>query len=73
MYGIELDTISGEIARQLYQKNTIAVKAYQDVELPDSFFDVAVGNVPFDDLKPYDKKYDKYKFVLRLFLCKNFR
>lgn len=64
MYGIELDTISGEIARQLYQKNTIAVKAYQDVELPDSFFDVAVGNVPFDDLKPYDKKYNKYKFVL---------
>ena len=64
MYGIELDTVSGEIARQLYQKNTIAVKAYQDVELPDSFFDVAVGNVPFDDLKPYDKKYDKYKFVL---------
>lgn len=64
MYGIELDTISGEIARQLYQKNTIAVKAYQDVELPDSFFDVTVGNVPFDDLKPYDKKYDKYKFVL---------
>lgn len=64
MYGIELDTISGEIARQLYQKNTIAVKAYQDVELPESFFDVAVGNVPFDDLKPYDKKYDKYKFVL---------
>ena len=64
MYGIELDTISGEIARQLYQKNTIAVKAYQDVELPDSFFDVAVGNVPFDDLKPYDKKYDKYKIVL---------
>ena len=64
MYGIELDSISGEIARQLYQKNTIAVKAYQDVELPDSFFDVAVGNVPFDDLKPYDKKYDKYKFVL---------
>lgn len=64
MYGIELDSISGEIARQLYQKNTIAVKAYQDVELPDSFFDVAIGNIPFDDLKPYDKKYDKYKFVL---------
>lgn len=64
IYGIELDSISGEIARQLYQKNTIAVKAYQDVELPDSFFDVAVGNIPFDDLKPFDKKYDKYKFVL---------
>lgn len=64
MYGIELDSISGGIARQLYQKNTIAVKGYQDVELPDSFFDVAVGNVPFDDLRPYDKKYDKHKFVL---------
>ena len=64
MYGIELDTISGKIASQLYQKNTIAVKGFEEVELPDSFFDVAVGNVPFDDLKPYDKKYDKYKFVL---------
>lgn len=64
MYGIEIDNISGGIARLLYQKNTIAVKAYQDVELPDSFFDVAVGNVPFDDLKPYDRKYDKHKFVL---------
>ena len=42
MYGIEIDGISGRIARQLYQKNTIAVKAFQDVELPDSFFDVAV-------------------------------
>lgn len=42
LYGIEIDGISGRIARQLYQKNTIAVKAFQDVELPDSFFDVAV-------------------------------
>lgn len=64
MYGIELDSISGNIARQLYQKNTIAVKGYQEVELPDSFFDVAVGNVPFSDFKPYDRKYDKYKFIL---------
>lgn len=63
MYGIELDGISGRIAGQLYQKSTIAVKGFQDVELPDSFFDVAVGNVPFDDFKPYDKRYDKYKFV----------
>lgn len=47
MYGIEIDSISGQIARQLYQKNTIAVKGYEDVELPDSFFDVAIGNVPF--------------------------
>ena len=64
MYGVEIDSISGRIAGQLYQKNTIAVKGYQDVELPDSFFDVAVGNVPFDDLKPYDRRYDKHKFVL---------
>lgn len=42
MYGIEIDNISGRIARQLYQKNTIAVKGYEDVELPDSFFDVAI-------------------------------
>ena len=51
LYGIEIDGISGRIARQLYQKNTIAVKAFQDVELPDSFFDVAVGNVPFGESK----------------------
>ena len=64
MYGIEIDSISGRIARQLYQKNTIAVKGYEEVELPDSFFDVAIGNVPFGDFKPYDKKYDKNKFVI---------
>ena len=64
VYGIEIDGITGGIARQLYQKNTIAVKGFQEVELPDSFFDVAVGNVPFDENKPFDKKYDKYKFQL---------
>lgn len=64
MYGVELDSISGRIASQLYQKNTIAVKGFEDVELPDSFFDVAVGNVPFGDFKPYDKRYDKNKFVI---------
>lgn len=46
MYGVELDSISGRIAGQLYQRATIAVNAYEKVELPDSFFDVAVGNVP---------------------------
>lgn len=64
MYGVELDSISGNIARQLYQQITIAVKGFEEVELPDSFFDVAVGNVPFNDLRPYDPRYDKYKFVL---------
>ena len=64
LYGIEIDGISGRIARQLYRKNTIAVRAFQDVELPDSFFDVAVGNVPFGEDKPFDKRYDKHKFLL---------
>ena len=58
MYGVELDSISGRIASQLYQKNTIAVKGYQDVELPDSFFDVSIGNVPFDNFRPYAARYD---------------
>lgn len=64
MYGIEIDSISGRIARQLYQKNTIAVKGFEEIELPDSFFDVAVGNVPFGDYKLYDKRYDKNKFLI---------
>lgn len=64
IYGVEIDSISGRIASQLYQKNTIAVKGFEDVELPDSFFDVAVGNVPFGDFKPYDRRYDKNKFVI---------
>lgn len=64
MYGVEIDSVSGRIASQLYQKNTIAVKGYEDVELPDSFFDVAVGNVPFGDSIPYDKRYDRNKFLI---------
>lgn len=64
MYGVELDTISGNIARQLYQKNTIAVKGYEEVELPDSFFDVALGNVPFGDFKLSDNRYNKNNFLI---------
>lgn len=64
MYGVEIDAISGKIASQLYQKNTIAVKGFEDVDIPDSFFDVAIGNVPFGDFKPYDKRYDKNKFLI---------
>ena len=64
IYGIEIDSISGKIARQLYQKNTIAVKGFEEVELPDSFFDVAVGNVPFGEYKLFDKRYDKNKFLI---------
>ena len=64
MYGVELDSISGRIAQQLYQKSTIAVNGYEKVDLPDSFFDVAIGNVPFGDFKVNDRKYDKNKFLI---------
>lgn len=64
MYGVELDSVSGRIAQQLYQKSTIAVQAYEKTNIPDNFFDVAVGNVPFDDFKPNDRRYNKNKFVL---------
>lgn len=64
LYGVELDSISGRMARQLYQKSTVAVQGYEDTNLPNSFFDVAVGNVPFGDFKVLDKKYDKHKFLI---------
>lgn len=64
LYGVELDSISGRIARQLYQKSTVAVQGYEDTNLPNFFFDVAVGNVPFGDFKVLDKKYDKHKFLI---------
>ena len=62
MYGVEIDSISGRIAQQLYQKSTIAIQPYEKINLPDNFFDVSVGNVPFETYKPQDKRYDKYKF-----------
>ena len=64
MYGVELDSLSGRIARQLYQKNGITIDGYEKTQFPDSFFDVAVGNVPFNDFKLLDKKYDKYNFLI---------
>lgn len=64
LYVVELDSISGRIAIQLYQKSTVAVQGYEDTNLPNSFFDVAVGNVPFGDFKVLDKKYDKHKFLI---------
>ncbi len=67
IYGIELDSITGRIAQQLYQKNSIAIQGFEDTSLPDSFFDVAIGNVPFGDFKVSDKKYDKYNFLIHDF------
>ena len=64
MYGVELDSISGRIAQQLYQKDSIAVQGFEKTDLPDSFFDVAIGNVPFGTFKVPDKKYDKYNFLI---------
>ncbi|BCN29510.1 helicase-related protein [Anaeromicropila herbilytica] len=62
LYGIELDSISGRIAKQLYQNATIQVAGYEEVDLPDNFFDVAIGNVPFGDYQVYDPKYKKHNF-----------
>ena len=64
IYGVELDTISAGIAQQLYQKTTIAAQGVEETNLPDSFFDGVVGNVPFGDFKVSDKRYDKHKFLI---------
>lgn len=64
IYGVELDTISAGIAQQLYQKSSIAAQGFENVNIPDSFFDGVVGNVPFGDFKVIDKKYDKHNFLI---------
>lgn len=64
MYGVELDSVSGRIAAQLYQKSKIAVDGYEKVNLLDSFFDVAIGNVPFGEFKVFDSRYDRYNFFI---------
>ena len=64
MYGVELDSISGRIAQQLYQKNKIAVQAFETMRFPDSFFDCVVGNVPFGNYKVPDKRYDRHNFLI---------
>lgn len=67
MYGVELDSITGRIAQQLYQKNSVAIQGFEDSALSDSFFDIAIGNVPFGDFKVLDKKYNKYNFLIHDF------
>ena len=64
LYGVELDSLTGRIARQLYQKANIAVQGFEQTNLPDSFFDVAIGNVPFGDYGVADKRYDKNHFLI---------
>ena len=63
-YGVELDSISGRIASQLYQNASISVNGFETVQMPDSFFDVAIGNVPFGDFKVVDRRYDKHHWLI---------
>ena len=64
VYGVELDNVSAGIAQQLYQKSSIAAQGFEEVNVPDSFFDGIIGNVPFGDFKVSDKRYDKYNFLI---------
>lgn len=64
LYGVELDSITGRIAKQLYQTANIAIQGFEDTSLPDSFFDVAIGNVPFGNFGVADKRYDKNHFLI---------
>ena len=64
LYGVELDSITGRIAKQLYQSANIAVQGYEEANLPDSFFDLAIGNVPFGSYGIADKRYDKNHFLI---------
>ena len=64
LYGVELDSLTGRIAQQLYQNASISVKGFEEAELPDSFFDLAIGNVPFGSYTLHDKRYDKHHFLI---------
>ena len=64
LYGVELDSLTGRIARLIYPKANITVDGYEKTAFPNDFFDAAVGNVPFGQYKVADKKYDKYNFLI---------
>lgn len=64
VYGVEIDKISAGIAQQLYQRSSIAGQPFEQAEIPDSFFDAVVGNVPFGDFSVADKRYDKNHFLI---------
>ena len=64
LHGVEIDPLTGEIARQLYQKAKIAVEGFEDTKLPDNHFDVVLGNVPFGDFKVDDSRYNAQKFLI---------
>lgn len=64
LYGVELDDISGRMSKQLYQKVDIKIQGFEEVDYPDNFFDITIGNVPFGDYKIYDPKYNKHNFLI---------
>ena len=64
MYGVEIDKISAGIAQQLYQKTSIAAQPFEEANVPDSFFDAIVGNVPFGDIRINDRRYNKHNFLI---------
>lgn len=71
LYGVEMDDVTGRIAKQLYQRADITISGFEDTKYPDNFFDAAVGNIPFGDYKIYDPKYNKLNFrVHDYFLAK---
>jgi N12 class adenine-specific DNA methylase len=71
LYGVELDEVSGRIAKQLHQSANIKVQGYETTDFPDNFFDVAIGNVPFGDFKLHDPQYNKHNFLIHdYFLAK---
>ena len=72
MYGVELDPVSGQIAKQLYQKNRIAVQGFEETSYPDSFFDCVIGNVPFGAYQVSDRKYDRYHFMIHDYFIAKF-
>lgn len=63
-YGVEIDDLSGRIAKALHPNTNISIMGYEETELPDNFFDCIIGNVPFGDIKPYDRKYSNYNFYI---------
>lgn len=73
LYGVELDSITGRIAKQLYPQANIQITGFEKTDTPDAFFDIALGNVPFGQYKVYDKRYDKHNFLVHdFFLAKTF-
>ena len=64
LHGVEIDSLTGRIAKQLYQKASIAIEGFEQTKLPDDHFDVVVGNVPFGDFKVNDSRYNAQKFLI---------